>query len=70
MDELVKAERSTTNREERARIFKELGKLLSDEAAAIFTVHGVDRFVGNKKVQGWYLGYKYTQGYSEFWLSD
>jgi len=70
VDELVKAETSTTNREERARVFKDLGKLLSDDAAAIFTIHNVERFTGTKKVQGWYLGYKNTQGYSEYWLSE
>jgi peptide/nickel transport system substrate-binding protein len=70
VDELIKAERTSINREERARIFKELNKLLTEESAAVFTTHGVDRFTGSKRVQGWYLGYKVTQGYAEYWLSE
>lgn len=67
VDELIKKGRSTLKIEERAPIYKEIMKLIMEDAPYIFTVHSIDRFSGSKKVEGWYIGPKVTQGYAEYW---
>ena len=70
VDELIKAGRRTSNLEERAKIYKEAVRLIVEDVPYIFTHHAAERFTGSKKLQGWYLGYKLTTGYSEFWLNE
>ncbi len=70
VDDLIKKGRATSNLEERAKIYKDVVKLIMDDAPYIFVTHSLDRHVGNKKVQNWFIGTKYTTGYSEYWLSE
>jgi peptide/nickel transport system substrate-binding protein len=69
VDELIKKGRSTLKIEDRAPIYKEITRLVLEDSPYIFTVHNISRFVGNKKVEGWFIGSKVTQGYAEYWKS-
>ncbi len=68
--ELVLAARKTSNLEERGRYYKEMMKLVMDDAPWCMIVYGIERHVGSKKVDGWYLGVKATTSYSEYWLNS
>jgi peptide/nickel transport system substrate-binding protein len=71
VSKLILDARVSTNREERAKLYKQVVPLIADDSPFIFTTHGVNRYVGNKKVQNWHI-YEYprlTQGYSEYWLN-
>jgi peptide/nickel transport system substrate-binding protein len=70
VNEMIVRARQTSNREERARLYKEVVPLIMDDAPFLFTTHGVVRFTGSKKVQGWFLGAKATAGYSEYWKTQ
>lgn len=67
VDELIKQGRATSNLEERARIYKDTTKLIMEDSPYIFITHSLSRFVGNKSVQGGYVGIKATSGFAEFW---
>jgi len=70
VDDLIKQGRATPDIEARAAIYKKMVPIIMDDSPYIFLTYGIDRYVGNKKVQGWYLGSKATSGYSEFWLQQ
>jgi len=50
--------------------YKQAVKIIMDYSPWMMATYSVDRFVGNKKVQGWYLGSKATSGYSEYWKTS
>jgi len=68
VEELIKQTRQTTDLEQRGRAYKEAVKIISDDSPVVFTTHGIDRYVGSKNVQGWFVGLKATTGYAEYWL--
>jgi ABC-type transport system substrate-binding protein len=68
--ELLNTALRSTNREERGRIYKDVQRVIVDDAPIIYFVYPVTRTITAKKVQGAFVGSKYTQGYSEFWLSN
>ena len=70
VNDLIKQGRATPDLESRAKIYKQMVPIIMDDSPYIFLTYGIDRFVGNKKVQGWFLGTKATSGYSEFWLQQ
>jgi hypothetical protein len=45
-------------------------RLITEDVPVVFTIHGVDRYVGRKEVGGWFVGLKPTSGFSEFWLQS
>ena len=45
-------------------------KIIMDDLPWPVLVYGIDRHVGRKTVQGWYLGTKATTSYSEYWLDQ
>lgn len=65
--DLVLKARKTSDLKVRGDAYKEATKLIMDDSPYIVLVYGIDRFVGKKNVQGWYLGLKATTSYSEFW---
>jgi ABC-type transport system substrate-binding protein len=68
---LLQARRNPTNNlEQRGALYKEAMKLIMDDVPWPVLVYGIDRHVGSKKVQGWYLGTKATTSYSEYWLDQ
>jgi ABC-type transport system substrate-binding protein len=69
-DELIAAARTTSDREARARNYREALKVLMEDSPYEVLTYAVDRHVGTKKVKGWYVGTKATTSYSEYWLSD
>ena len=69
-DELVAAARKSSNRDERAKAYKEALKLVMDDSPYAVLVYGLDRYVGQKKVKGWFVGTKATTSYSEYWLEE
>jgi len=38
-----------------------------DDCRYAFLVYGIDRFTGNKKVQGWVLGPRLGVSYDGYW---
>jgi peptide/nickel transport system substrate-binding protein len=70
--ELILKARSSNNREERARLYKEVVPMIMDDAPAVIFGYSTVRYVGNKNVNNWYIRElpRMTQGYSEFWLSN
>jgi peptide/nickel transport system substrate-binding protein len=72
VNDLIDAARRTNNREERAKLYKEVVPLIMEDSPAILYVYGLGRYVGNKRVQGWSIANmpRLTQGYSEFWLAN
>jgi peptide/nickel transport system substrate-binding protein len=70
VDALIRQGRRTTNIHERAPIYKEVVRLIMEDSPYIFTLHGVGRFTGNKKVQGWSFGPRLATGYAEHWLAE
>jgi peptide/nickel transport system substrate-binding protein len=72
VNDLILKARATNNREERGKLYKQVVPLIVEDAPAIFTVTAITRYVGSKKVQNWHIyGLpRYTQGYSEYWLSE
>lgn len=72
VNELIVAAKRTNNREERAKLYKQIVPLITEDAPAVFTVYGLGRYVGNKRVQNYSvpgLPRKGT-GYSDWWLSQ
>ncbi len=72
VNELIVLSRQTSSREERAKALKEATGLVMEDSPFIFTHHGVNRYTGSKKVEGWTI-YEYprlTQGYAEYWLKE
>jgi peptide/nickel transport system substrate-binding protein len=70
VNDLIKQGRVIPDIETRAGIYKKMVPLIMEDSPYIFLTYGIDRYVGNKKVQGWFLGTKATSGYSEFWLQQ
>jgi peptide/nickel transport system substrate-binding protein len=68
--ELLTTAIRSIERAERGRIYKELQRIIVDDAPIIYIVYPVTRTITAKKVEGAFVGSKYTQGYSEFWLKD
>ncbi|MGE0539166.1 MAG: ABC transporter substrate-binding protein [Dehalococcoidia bacterium] len=68
VDELVKQGKAVSDIEQRATVYKELAKIIVEDAPYIWHTYSNDYVVANKKVQGTYLGQKATAGYSEFWI--
>ena len=68
VNDLIKQGRATPDLESRAKIYKLMVPIIMDDSPYVFLTYGIDRYVGNKRVQGWFLGSKATSGYSEFWL--
>ena len=56
--------------QERGKLYKEAMRLIMDDVPWTVLTYGIDRHVGHKKAQGWYLGVKATTSYSEFWLES
>jgi peptide/nickel transport system substrate-binding protein len=67
VDELVKQGRAISDIEQRAAIYKELTRIIVEDAPYIWHTYSNEYVVANKKVQGTYLGSKATTGYSEYW---
>jgi peptide/nickel transport system substrate-binding protein len=70
IDNLTQQGRQETDLDKRAAIYKQVTKLIMDYSPWIMVSYAVDRFTGNKKVQGWYLGLRATAGYSEYWKTS
>lgn len=67
VDELIKKGRATSNQEERAKAYKDMVKLIMEDAPYIWHTYSKEQVVANKKVQGTYLGPRVTTGYADFW---
>jgi peptide/nickel transport system substrate-binding protein len=67
VDDLIKRGRATSSLDERAKIYKDITRLIMEDSPYIFTTYSPDRITATKKVQGAYLGSKATAGYAEFW---
>jgi ABC-type transport system substrate-binding protein len=72
VSELILAAKRTNDREERAKLYKEVVPLIMEDSPAIIFAYGLGRYVGNKSVEGWSINNmpRLSQGYSEFWLSE
>jgi peptide/nickel transport system substrate-binding protein len=70
VDDLILQARRVSDREKRATLYKQVVKLIMDDAPTIFHTYGVVRFTGSKKVQGWTIGPALNSGYSDYWLSE
>jgi peptide/nickel transport system substrate-binding protein len=70
VDELILAARRTNNREERAKLYKDVVPLIMDDAPAVIFAYSVSRFVGQKKVQGWKVGTTTDPGFAMYWLNQ
>jgi peptide/nickel transport system substrate-binding protein len=69
-EELVIAARKTSDKEQRARSYREAVKLLMDDSPYTVLTYGIDRHVGHRKVKGWSMGSQATTSYSEYWLAE
>lgn len=67
VSELITKARQTPSVEERGKLYKEAVPLIMEDAPYVFLVYGIDRHVGNKKVQGWTLGPALGTSYSQYW---
>jgi peptide/nickel transport system substrate-binding protein len=67
VDELIKKGRATSNQEERAKAYKDITRLIMEDAPYIWHTYSKQQITSNKKVQGNFLGPKATTGYAEFW---
>ena len=45
-------------------------KLLMEDSPYLVINYSLDRHIGLKKVQGWFVGTKATTSYSEYWLEE
>ena len=70
VDELINQARRVSSKEERAKLYREMLPLLMEDSPYLVLCYGIERHVGQKKVQGWSLGPKATTSYSEYWLKE
>ncbi|MHB8577386.1 MAG: ABC transporter substrate-binding protein [Dehalococcoidia bacterium] len=70
IDKLAEQGRQESDINKRAEIYKQANKLIMDHSPWVMVNYSADRFVGNKKVQGWHLGVYPTQGYAEYWKTS
>ena len=70
IDQLAEQGRLETDINKRAAIYKQANKLIMDYSPWIIVNNIPSRYIGNKKVQGYYVGQKATAGYAEFWKTS
>jgi peptide/nickel transport system substrate-binding protein len=70
VDKLAEQGRQESDLNKRADYYKQATKIVMDYSPWVMFDYSLDRFTGNKKVQGWYLGLKATAGYSEYWKTS
>ncbi len=67
IDKLTEQARQETDINKRAEYYKQAMKVIMDYSPWVMVSYSVDRFTGNKKVQGWHLGSFAIQGYADIW---
>ncbi len=70
LDKLAEQGRQESDLNKRADYYKQATKIVMDYSPWVMVSYAVDRFTGNKKVQGWHLGTWAAQGYMEYWKTS
>ena len=68
VSELILTGRRATDTAARTRAYRQAVTLIMEDSPYVFFTYDTERAVLNKKVQNWYLGYKDSPGFSEYWL--
>src|SRR5205085_1136795 len=68
IDRLASEGRREPDQSKRAAIYKQANTLIMAHSPWVMISYGVDRFTGNKKVQGWHRGWSATlRSFAEVW---